>query len=258
MLITVAACIIIEQIAAIERFPLLSRVPGVAMNITLVALTPIFAWPLKQLWAWLGIAPLITIPLWRWIEPLGAAAYILQWLIAIALLDFLIYWRHRAEHKWFWPIHAVHHSPTELHAANDIGHPAQIWADIIFVGVPLSLVQFDQLSTPVFVSFVVSLLTYYIHSPIDAHFGRLRCILVDNRFHRIHHSVEERHFDKNFAICFSIWDRLFRTAYDPASDEWPQVGIAEAPAPRQIGEMMMMPIHIHRSTKEPRQATARW
>lgn len=246
LLVVLLVCILIEQIAVIERYSLLSRVPGIAMNIALLVLTPVFAWPLKQLWALLGIAPMVTIPLWRWLAPLGLAGYVLQSLVAIALMDFLIYWRHRAEHRWFWPIHAVHHSPTELHAVNDIGHPAQVWAEIIFVAVPLSLVQFDQLSTPVIVSFVLSLLTYYIHSPIDVHFGWLRCVLVDNRFHRIHHSIEPRHFDKNFGICFSLWDRLFGTAYDPARDEWPKVGIAEASAPTGIAEMLMMPIHVSR------------
>lgn len=248
MLIVMTVCVVIEQIAVIERYPLLSRVPGIAMNIALLVLTPIFAWPIKHLWTALGIAPLVTIPLWHWLAPLGATGYVLQTLAAISLMDFLIYWRHRAEHKWFWPIHAVHHSPTELHAVNFIGHPAQIWADIIFVSVPLSLVQFDRLSTPVFVSFVLVVLSYYIHSPIDVHFGWFRCLFVDNRFHRIHHSVEPRHFDKNFGICFSLWDRLFGTAYDPARDEWPKVGIAEAPAPARVVEMLMMPFHVSRST----------
>ena len=244
MLLTVLVCVLMEQIAVIERYSLRSRVPGIAMNIALLALTPVFAWPIKQLWVWLGVAPLVTIPLWHWLEPLGTTGYVLQCFAAIALMDFLTYWRHRAEHRWFWPIHAVHHSPTELHAANNIGHPAQVWADILFLSIPLSLVQFDHLATPVMVSFVLSLLTYYIHSPIDVHYGWLRCVLVDNRFHRIHHSVEERHFDKNFGICFSFWDRLFGTAFDPAHNEWPQVGIVEAPAPSRVAEMLMMPVHI--------------
>ena len=92
----------------------------------------------------------------------------------------------------------------------------------------MSLVQIDGPGTPIAVAFVLQLLTYYIHSPIDVHFGPLRKVLVDNRFHRIHHSLEPRHFDKNFGVCFTIWDRWFGTAYDPAPNEWPQVGLADA------------------------------
>jgi sterol desaturase/sphingolipid hydroxylase (fatty acid hydroxylase superfamily) len=158
--------------------------------------------------------------------------------------DFLVYWRHRAEHKWFWPIHVVHHSPTELHAANDIGHPAQVWINALFVSIPMSLIQFDGPGTPVYILFVVTLLTYYIHSPVDVHFGPLRKLLVDNRFHRIHHSLEERHFDKNFGICFSIWDRLFGTAYDPAPEEWPSVGVAGVDPPRSLADYVLLPLRV--------------
>lgn len=34
---------------------------------------------------------------------------------------------------------------------------------------------------------------FYIHSPVDVHFWPMRKVLVDNRFHRIHHSLEPRH-----------------------------------------------------------------
>src|SRR5690348_8430022 len=94
------------------------------MNAAQMVFSVALMWPLLKLWGALGIRALATIPLWRWLAPLGTAGIIIQWLIGVLIADFFIYWRHRAEHKWFWPIHAVHHAPTELHAANDIGHPA--------------------------------------------------------------------------------------------------------------------------------------
>jgi sterol desaturase/sphingolipid hydroxylase (fatty acid hydroxylase superfamily) len=240
-LFVIGLCIIIEQVSVIERFSLRSRLPGIMMNIAQVPLSLMFAWPLSKCWHSLSIGKLITIPLWSWLGPLGAAGYALQILALLLIVDFLTYWRHRTEHKIFWPIHAVHHSPTELHAANDIGHPMQVWFSLVFIAFPLSLVQIDGPETPVTVSFIVVLLTYYIHSPIDVHFGPLRKILVDNRFHRIHHSLEPRHFDKNFSICFSIWDRLFGTAYDPAPDEWPDVGLEDFEAPRTLPDYLFLP-----------------
>ena len=65
-------------------------------------------------------------------------------------------------------------------------------------------------------------------------------MIVDNRFHRIHHSLEERHFDKNFGICFSIWDFLFGTAYEPG-DEWPHVGLADRMPPNSVREFLLHP-----------------
>lgn len=242
----IIVCCIIEQIAVVERYSLSARIPGILMNLVQIVLGAVLTWPISRLWSWLGIGPFVTIPLWRWLQPLGTTGYVLQFLTLILVADFLAYWRHRAEHAWFWPVHAVHHAPTELHAANDIGHPMQIWFSLLFISLPLSLFQIDGPGTPVAVVFVVVLLSYYIHSPVSIHFGPFRKLLVDNRFHRIHHSLEERHFDKNFGICFSLWDRLFGTAYDPAPDEWPDVGLASVPAPRSLSEFLLLPLRVRR------------
>jgi sterol desaturase/sphingolipid hydroxylase (fatty acid hydroxylase superfamily) len=258
--LTIIVCTIIEQISVIERYSLRARLPGLAMNLIQVPLTMALAWPINNFWWSLGIGNQIVIPLWKWLAPLGALGFALQILAIAMTTDFLIYWRHRTEHKLFWPIHAVHHSPTELHAANDIGHPMQVWFSIVFISVPLSLVQFDGPATPAVVGFVISLLTYYIHSPVDVHFGPLRKVLVDNRFHRIHHSLEPRHFDKNFGVGFSIWDRLFGTAYDPAPDEWPAVGLENVDPPRTIRDYLLLPFRYgHRAgndTAQPQADTA--
>lgn len=235
-------CIVIEQFSVIERYSFYQRIPGLLMNVVGGALSAWLVWPISRLWAAIGIDQWITIPLWSWLSPLGVPGYALQVLFLVMIADFLAYWRHRAEHAWFWPIHAVHHSPTELHAANDIGHPIQVWFTLIFISVPLSLIRFDGPGTPFVVGFIVTLLSYYIHSPIDVHFGPFRKILVDNRFHRIHHSLEERHFDKNFGICFSIWDRWFGTAYDPGPNEWPKVGLADVPAPKNLVDFLALPL----------------
>ena len=237
----IGLCTIIEHISAIERYSLRARLPGLAMNVVQGPLTMMIAWPIGVFWQALEIDEFIIIPLWTWLGPLGIAGYALQFLLLAMIEDFLVYWRHRTEHKVFWQIHAVHHSPTELHAANDIGHPLQIVFGLLMVSIPLSLVQIDGPATPAIVGFILLLLTYYIHSPIDVHFGPLRKLLVDNRFHRIHHSTEPKHFDKNFGVCFSIWDRLFGTAYDPAPDEWPEVGLANIPAPRTIADYVLLP-----------------
>jgi sterol desaturase/sphingolipid hydroxylase (fatty acid hydroxylase superfamily) len=239
-------CTAIEHISVIERYSLRARLPGLAMNLVQTPLSMMLAWPIGNFWRSLTIGKVVTIPLWTWLAPLGAAGYALQFLVLAMLTDFLVYWRHRTEHVLFWPIHMVHHSPTELHAANDIGHPMQVWFSIVFISIPLSLVQIDGPATPVAVSFVLLLLTYYIHSPIDVHFGALRKVLVDNRFHRIHHSIEPRHFNKNFGICFSLWDRWFGTAYDPAPDEWPEVGLKNIDPPRTIRDYLLLPFRAGR------------
>lgn len=233
-------CIALEHIGPLERFSMRDRISGLLMNGVGASLSIALMMPLSALWSALGIAPAVTIPLWRWLEPLGVGGAATQFLILIIIADFLAYWRHRAEHAFFWPIHAVHHSPRELHAANSIGHPLQALFSVVFISVPMSLIQISGPEAPAVVGMIMGILTYYIHSPIELNFGSLRRIIVDNRFHRIHHSMEERHFDKNFGICFSVWDFMFGTAYSPGN-EWPRVGLVDKPPPAGIGEFLVYP-----------------
>lgn len=238
-------CVAIEQVGAIERYSLRSRIPGTIFQIILMIFGGGLTWLMQKSWLALG-AGKIVVPLYDWLKPLpfGEAIYIFAMFV---IVDFLIYWRHRAEHKWFWPIHAVHHAPHELHAANDFGHPLQAIPNLIFIWLPMSLIQLSGPGIPLMVGFTITLLTMYIHSPIDIHFGPLRRLLVDNRFHRIHHSLEPRHFDKNFSVGLSLWDWAFGTAYWPATDEWPLVGVNGVKPPRTVRDFMILPFTMRRS-----------
>ena len=248
---TIFVFTVIEQVGPIERHSLRSRLPGLAINLVQGPATLLVSWPVMQFWHAFPIGSIVTIPLKSWLEPLGAIGYALQVLTLIMVADFLTYWRHRAEHKIFWTVHMVHHSPRELFAANDIGHPLQFFFSMVVISIPLSLIQIENVGVPVAASFLVVLLSYYIHSPINVHFGPLRKVLVDNRFHQIHHSLEHRHFDKNFGVCFSLWDRMFGTAYDPAPDEWPEVGLEGVDPPRTILAYLLFPFRTAPVTPGP-------
>lgn len=239
-IIPLIACIALEHVGPLERYSIRSRIPGLLMNGVGTALSIVLVMPLVALWNGIGVAPAVTVPLWQWLEPLGVGGAAIQFLLLIIMADFLAYWRHRAEHAFFWPIHAVHHSPRELHAANSIGHPLQALFSLLFITVPMSLIQMSGPMVPAAIAAIVAMLAYYIHSPIELHFGRLRRVLVDNRYHRIHHSIEERHFDKNFGICFSVWDYMFGTAYEPG-DEWPRVGLVDRLPPTTVREFLVHP-----------------
>ena len=75
-----------------------------------------------------------------------------------------------------------------------------------------------------------------------ASLGPLRAWFVDNRYHRIHHSLEERHFDRNFGAFTTLWDRLFGTHYAPEPGEWPDVGLAEVGEPGGVREWLDQPL----------------
>lgn len=243
----------LEHVGPMERYSLRARIPGLLMTTVGTFSSFLLITPFSWAWQKIGLGPLLIIPLWTWLQPLGAIGRVIEIALLVVVADFLIYWRHRAEHVWFWRIHVVHHAPRELHAANDIAHPTQVIYNFAIITIPMSLIQIDSHGTPFFVAAIVLLASMYIHSPVQWHFGPLRKLIVDNRFHRIHHSLEERHFDKNFGILLSVWDRMFGTAYDPLS-EWPAVGVAGVNAPQTLKEYMEMPLTLGRGNHASRES----
>jgi sterol desaturase/sphingolipid hydroxylase (fatty acid hydroxylase superfamily) len=75
-------------------------------------------------------------------------------------------------------------------------------------------------------------------------------VATDNRYHRIHHSPEPHHKDKNFAAFSSVWDLLFRTAYFPRPNEWPDTGLSDIGEPQRLSEFLWQPFRVakHRAT----------
>ncbi len=71
--------------------------------------------------------------------------------------------------------------------------------------------------------------------------GPLRYVFSDNYFHRIHHSIEEKHHNKNFSAFFPFWDIVFRSAYFPKKDEFPEVGLQDEKQPATIKEYLFFP-----------------
>lgn len=47
------------------------------------------------------------------------------------------------------------------------------------------------------------------HSQIPFGFGWLEHILISPKQHQIHHSANPEHYDLNFGVGLSIWDRMF-------------------------------------------------
>jgi hypothetical protein len=64
---------------------------------------------------------------------------------------------------------------------------------------------------------LVNILTFapLRHSHIDLRLGRLERLLLSPAHHRLHHSAELHHWDKNFGAIFPIWDWAFHTLLRP-------------------------------------------
>ncbi len=233
VLIGLALVFTLEWAAPVESRRI-HRAFGTLLQIIFTSGMAIFAYALGHAYQALGFNPIFpSVERWAGV-----------WAIPVVLLatDFLRYLEHRFEHRFWWRVHAVHHSFNHLHAANSYGHPLQGLPTFVLVSLPLMLFNFSDFATPAAVALILTAHTFYIHSATRLHLGPLRHLIVDNRFHRIHHSLETQHFDRNFGVLFTVWDRLFGTAHFPRRDEWPDVGVEGIVAPTSVTEFLMSPI----------------
>lgn len=149
------------------------------------------------------------------------------WLIPSALLylltfDFLRYWIHRLEHAVpaLWAMHSFHHSATEM---NTFTTDRVYWLSEVVqaaILVPVLTVLFVPSPTVLLIFFWIQVVFRGLsHVNVKLPLGPLGLVVMEPQFHRIHHSVEERHWDRNFAQTFPIFDVMFGTAWIPAADE---------------------------------------
>lgn len=157
-------------------------------------------------------------------------------ILAILLGDLVFWFGHLVRHKvqMLWYFHSVHHSQKELNFLTEYRvHPLDDIFQFTIVFIPYFMFQ-ESVMTITTIVWIRHWHTRIYHSNIKTNFGILRYIFVTPQSHRIHHSIEKKHMDKNYGLTFSIWDFLFGTQYK-GYDEYPDTGIAEEDFPFEQG-----------------------
>jgi sterol desaturase/sphingolipid hydroxylase (fatty acid hydroxylase superfamily) len=239
---------VVELVWGRNRYSLASRLRGALFWSAYIVITVLFFTGFGKLWSSLGITPLFKLDFSGWAASENPLLKLAGWVVVPVLAsvfgEFFYYWFHRAQHKFafLWAFHSEHHALREMSAWNSNHHFTEEIFRIPFITVPLTLlVQVDPGPVPVLVGLLMGLHGQYEHSHGKLHLGWLRYVIADNRYHRIHHSVERRHFDKNFGSFTSVWDQVFGTAHFPAKGEWPDTGIEEHDEPKKLSEFMFRP-----------------
>ncbi len=181
------------------------------------------------------------------VAAIGGLPEAVRLIWGILLTDFLAWFQHWVKHKvpWLWHIHAIHHSQKEINMFTDLRfHFLEYIISRTIVVVPLLMLAID---TPKIAAFAVfnTWYTRLYHANIKTNLGFLRYILVTPQSHRVHHSVEFRHRDKNFGVIFSFWDRIFKTQHENY-EEYPETGIDDNTFPLEkessILSLIMVPV----------------
>lgn len=170
-----------------------------------------------------------------------------QVLAAVVLGDLFEYWYHRLAHTvpWLWPIHAIHHTPIRLNALKGprhhvvyfLGRGLLVWAPLVVIGVPPRLVAWQFAAIVLVGTLAHANIAFTIPTLVHR-------VLVTPEFHRIHHSMDAREGNSNYAAVFPIWDRLFGSHTDPRAVEPRQTGIDRDPIPRRFLGELLWPIRF--------------
>jgi sterol desaturase/sphingolipid hydroxylase (fatty acid hydroxylase superfamily) len=163
-----------------------------------------------------------------YLEPqsvLGSMALVIVYALYI---DCAKYWMHRLSHRipLLWAVHSFHHSAECLTVATGARHH---WAERITL-IPFWFLTVTLFQVPEHLMAMAVLLMkvpdglQHLNYKIAWH--RAGLWVNTPQWHRIHHSVEPEHFDKNFSSAFPIMDVIFGTAYRPAPDEYPETGLS--------------------------------
>lgn len=172
-----------------------------------------------------------------WLQSHPFAAF----LSYVVIIDFCEYWRHRWQHcfRWWWELHAVHHSQRQLSLwADDRNHVLDgllrsLW--LVFIAHLIGVPGNHFVAVVFFTRFIESL----SHANVRFDFGALgNRLLVSPHYHRVHHGIGIGHEGPaggcNFATLFPVWDMLFGTAHFGAA--YPATGISDQLEGRNYGE----------------------
>ena len=173
----------------------------------------------------------------------GSAA--IETLLLFLTADFASYWFHRLSHDWhrLWPIHAVHHSAEELNPITVYRHhPAYLIVNAVLVSAGIGFAQAVMLllfTGRIDVLLLGGINLFYAvfnlftanlrHSHIWLRYPpAIEHILISPAQHQVHHSIDPRHFNRNYGEVLAVWDWMFGTLYIPAGKESIRFGLGDA------------------------------
>ena len=181
---------------------------------------------LKSLYTqYLGFLTIRQLESWPWLG---------KFAVGFLVVDFLSYLSHRVRHKveTFWAFHAVHHSQKKLNFfAAYRTHAVDDFIKYALEAIPLFMLG-QSVVHVLLLDRLMYLYTVIYHGNIRSNYGWLRYILVSPQHHRVHHSIEPQHQNKNFGFMLSIWDQMFGTQYRNY-DEYPASGTKDVFFPNE-------------------------
>jgi sterol desaturase/sphingolipid hydroxylase (fatty acid hydroxylase superfamily) len=151
-------------------------------------------------------------------------------LFSLLFIDLARYWAHRLHHMIpvLWEVHKTHHSAEVLVpvTAKRV-HPIEVFIThsmtSVTVGVMTAVVLYfcgkgvgysELIGFNIFMIGAHSLGGNLRHSHVWMSYGKwIEYIVSSPAQYQIHHSIDPKHYNKNYNTYFSLWDWMFGTLY---------------------------------------------
>jgi sterol desaturase/sphingolipid hydroxylase (fatty acid hydroxylase superfamily) len=150
---------------------------------------------------------------------------LVSWATVFVLVDLAYYWSHRLSHEVnvLWAGHVVHHSSEEYNLAVALRQSSLHGLFTWIFYLPLALVGVPWLMFAACYS-VNLVYQFWIHTRAVGRMGRWTELVMNTpSHHRVHHGVNPKYQDRNYAGVFIVWDRAFGS-FQPEEEE-PVYGI---------------------------------
>ncbi|PWJ92673.1 sterol desaturase/sphingolipid hydroxylase (fatty acid hydroxylase superfamily) [Mesorhizobium loti] len=215
--------------------------------------------------------------------PAGPVTVTIFTITMLLAYDISYYLYHVAQHRYpvLWELHKVHHSAEVMVGiTKDRVHPLdelmnRAWDGVIpgicfgiWLLVSLNLVELTVFGVNVYIIRNILMMDFVRHTHFKISFGPLNNLILCPHWHQLHHSTDPRHYDKNFGLLFSFWDRLFGTLCVPRPDEDFKFGLIERNVRdyQSLAGLYIMPLkrmwwqiarHFRTGKPEPQQSSQR-
>lgn len=174
----------------------------------------------------------------------------IELLVAVVLLDLLIYGQHVLFHRVpvLWRLHRVHHSDSVMDVTTGLRfHPVEIVLSMVVKIAAVVVLGASPLAVLLF-EILLNASAMFTHANARLPLGLdavVRRVFVTPDMHRVHHSDVPRETHSNFGFNLAIWDRLFGTyrAQPAAGHGGMTIGVAELrdPSEARLDRMLTQP-----------------
>ena len=203
--------------------------------------------------AWPERAPFAAADALPWFGVDGSA--LLSWAAVFFLVDLCYYWSHRYAHEVniLWAGHVVHHSSEEYNLPVALRqsalHGLMSW--IFYIPLALIGVPWRMFVTCNAINLIYQ---FWIHTRAVGRLGRVaEAVMNTPSHHRVHHGVNPKYQDRNYAGVFIVFDRWFGTFQ--IEEEEPVYGITK---PLKSWNPLWANVHVFVQIARDTWRAARW